>query len=108
MTDEAEALNQRLHERRKVLSNSTSSKRSLVNTQSVSPHTQRRAVNEPTNPIKKEGDQGLKLPNYYSVYNQSQTFAAWKKNEPKTSKFLSKPRRSIHIENSKQPDNLSG
>ena len=56
MTDEAEALNQRLYEKKKVLSNSTSSKRSLVNTQSVSPHTNRRAVNDQSNSALREGE----------------------------------------------------
>ena len=56
MTDEAEALNQRLYEKKKVLSNSTSSKRSLVNTQSVSPHTNRRVVNDQSNSAHREGE----------------------------------------------------
>ena len=108
MTQELETLNSRMQEKKKLpLSNTASSKRSFANTQSVSPNIQRRAVTDLNNPSNFEGDQGLRLPNYYSVYNQSQNFGTQKKNEPRSSKLFGKPRRSIHIESGKATDNFT-
>ena len=108
MTQELEALNSRMQEKKKLpLSNTASSKRSFGNTQSVSPNIQRRAATDLCNPSSFDADQGIRLPNYYSVYNQSQTYGTQKKNDPRASKSFGKPRRSIHIESGKATDNFT-